>query len=135
MSDRPSLIHIMGEFLKLIRLRSTCKRAKQACIITNVNMTSILAFGYNGRAAGEDNDSCTNEIGNCGCVHAEMNALVKTPYHAGPLYLFSTMSPCKLCARLIVNKGNIKAVFYLEAYRDMEHLHVLSSSGISCRLL
>jgi dCMP deaminase len=129
--ERPSPEALMLDFLILWRQRSTCKRAQQACIVTNAKHTQILAFGYNGRAAGESHDGCDPaNVGNCGCVHAEMNALIKMPYTSEDCILYCTMSPCKLCARLIVNKGNISTVKYIQVYRDPEPIKILQAAGI-----
>lgn len=76
----------------------------------------MLSVGYNGPAAGLDNDSCTNEVGNCGCAHAEINALVKLRSNT-PAILYSTVQPCFNCANAIINAGSIIGVIFRAACR------------------
>lgn len=114
-----------------MKRRSTCKRVQQACIITDRDFDNIVAIGYNGVGSGEDNDSCTREEGNCGCVHAEMNAIAKLNSSHTYNVLMCITSPCKLCARLIVNSKRIGKVIYLNKYRDTQGIDILKDCGIS----
>lgn len=129
---RPSKLALAVGFLQLLRSRSTCKRLKVAALVCDPDLRAIYAMGYNGPARGESNDSCRNEKGNCGCVHAEANALVKLRTDQGNLCLFSTTSPCELCAKLIVNCGQITRVIFLESYRDSVGVKILKDAKIEC---
>lgn len=57
---------------------------------------------------------CTNEVGNCGCLHAEPKVLVRIPRHPSwPIVLFTKYSPCTFCANLIVmDPRRVSAVIY-----------------------
>lgn len=116
---------IMG-FADMVANRSTCERTRVGCVITNLDMTQIFAYGYNGSVRGGPNEcDDPNQVGGCGCIHAESNALVKAPYLPGQLSLFVTMAPCLACAKLIVNAG-IERVFYRDLYRKREGLNLLN---------
>jgi len=127
---RPSKLTVAAGFLHMLKARSICKRAHVAAIVTDVGFTAIHAMGYNGPARGEPHDTCRNEPGNCGCVHAEANALVKLQTPERGLILISTTAPCELCARLIVNTGRIQGLVYMEDYRSTFGLAILRKAKI-----
>lgn len=62
-------------------------------------------------------NECTNEVGNCGCSHAEpkviLHFLQKHQKEGNEtVILLSTYSPCVPCANLIIEAGFIDAVAY-----------------------
>lgn len=127
---RPQMQDLMMEFVKLLRQRSTCQRAQQACVIADADLQRILAIGYNGKARGEEHECDSPVPGKCGCVHAEMNAIAKLRGEETKLVVFLTQSPCVLCARLLVNTGRVGLVLYLEPYRDATGIAILRARGI-----
>ena len=129
---RPTMLNVAVSLVVKLKRRSVCKRMQQACIITDDDVSAIYAMGYNGRAAGESHEGCVEGIpGGCGCVHAEMNALVKLRTERGGLTLICTQSPCELCARLIINSKMIKKVLFLETYRSTIPLLILTEAKIA----
>ena len=110
---------------------STCKRNSVGAIVVPNDFTQIYSIGYNGPVSGIRNDSCTNEQGQCGCVHAEANAIAKfDPLKLKPCILICTTAPCRRCAELIVNCGGIRRVVYKQPYRNNYGLELLESTGI-----
>lgn len=119
------------EFLKLLRRRSTCRRNQVACFVADRELRCIYAVGYNGPARGEPESACKNLMGRCECVHDASNALVKLRTDQANLVLATTTSPCLLCAKLIVNCGQIATVAYVERYRDDSPAgRVLAADGV-----
>jgi dCMP deaminase len=114
--------------------RSTCRRLQVGCVITNMQGTKILGIGYNGNAAGLSNQCDSSEPGACGCIHAEVNALLKAPYENNQLILYTTYSPCLACAKLILN-SQVTRVVYLEQYRKDEGIQLLRGHGVICNTL
>lgn len=114
------------KFTSEIAELSTCKRAKVGAVIIKVDFTQVLSIGYNGPASGLDNDSCNGLVGNCGCCHAETNALIKLQ---SPGVLLLTMSPCVLCAAYICNSPVI-GVIYQEEYRSLEGVKLLRKADM-----
>jgi len=111
--------------------RSSCARLRVGCVITNLEMTEIVAYGYNGNYRGGPNDCDDSEaVGGCGCIHAESNALIKAPYRPGELIIFITASPCERCAKKILNAG-IHIVVYDEEYRDRTGIQLLKKNGVT----
>ena len=66
-------------------------------------------------------------------LHSEANAITKLVRTGGisaeGSTLYITLSPCKECAKLILQSG-ISKVLYLEQYRDKSGIDFLSNSGI-----
>lgn len=119
-------------FVEDLASLSTCKRAQVGAIVIPPNYSQIYSIGYNGPPRGTDNSSCTNRKGECGCVHAEANAMIKLRAEVEGLTLLTTTSPCVHCAGLIINDGRIDRVVYLKAYREKKGLILLDNSGILC---
>ena len=112
---------------------SKCKRKKVACIIYKPKNNTIISVGYNGTPSGFDNDcedrrykkGTPNSHTNWWVLHAEANAIVKMARSKGEstkgTTLYTTCSPCKECAKLIIQAG-IKRVVYRDVYRDEPQL-------------
>lgn len=96
--------------------RSTCERLHVGAIVTDLQRRSVVGIGYNGNARDLPN-VCDrpDEAGNCGCVHAETNAVLNAGFGRGAI-LYTTEAPCERCAKLIINAG-IRHVFYAELTR------------------
>ena len=103
---------------------SHCERKKVGCVIVKGN--NILSMGYNGTPTGMDNKceetySKSKDVFTCWYVlHAESNAIAKVANSTNDCYgstLYTTMSPCRECAKLIIQAG-IKRVVYKELYRE-----------------
>ena len=67
--------------------------------------------------------------GQCGCIHSEVNALVKAPGSVRDKVVFVTNSPCVMCAKLMINSG-VTHVFYRRAYRDPSGIELLTTAGV-----
>ena len=119
---------------------SHCKRKKVGSVIVNGN--NILSMGYNGTPSGFDNN-CEDHVNGTTTswwvLHAEANAIVKmvkvTSESTEGSTLYTTCSPCKECAKLIIQAG-IKRLLYRDVYRDepqlaYEALDLLKQADIS----
>jgi len=132
---RPSWNKIWMDFAKSISKRSYDPRFQVGAVIVTDDNTQVLAVGYNGNYSGGPNSVESNIPGESGMIHAEINALIKMDYNnhkKKKLYL--TLSPCKMCAKAIVNSG-ISEVLYSEAYRDTSGLEILRGSKINHKLI
>lgn len=115
--------------------RSTCKRTRVGCVITSKNLESVYSVGYNGTAKGLPNDECrVDDVGNCGDIHAEVNAMVKIPVKDDHKIFFITISPCEVCAKLIVNSGAWK-VYIAGEYRIPKGNKILAEAGIGVEMM
>ena len=109
--------------------RSSCCRRQVAAVIVRDNR--IISTGYNGTPRGVlncDEGGCPrcnrkdvssgSGLSECICSHAEENAIVQAAAHGTRVEgasLYTTLSPCLLCAKMIINAG-IREVIYRDAY-------------------
>ena len=109
--------------------RSTCARNQIGTVITTADLTQVLGIGYNGNARGLPNRCDGTEPGRCGCIHSEANALLKAGAGIPGKVLFVTVSPCVMCAKMIVNAG-VERVLFRSPYRDAAGVEVLHRAGV-----
>lgn len=128
-TDRPPLYEVYMRMAEELAKRSTCSRLQVGTVITDQRLEHVLAIGYNGNVRGFPNRCDSNEAGKCGCIHSEMNALVKAPGDVPDKVAFVTASPCIMCAKLMV-QAKVSYVFFREAYRDPAGLEVLERAGV-----
>ncbi|MDO8496510.1 MAG: deaminase [bacterium] len=126
---RESIENVLMKFALLLSTRSTCERLRVGCIITSNDFQKVYSYGYNGNAKGFYNGCDSLEPGKCGCIHAEANALIKCSIMDAQKIIFITQSPCKMCAKMIVNSG-ASHVYHFSNYRSDEGLEVLSRGNI-----
>lgn len=127
--DRPPLFEIYMRMAEELAKRSTCRRFQVGTVITDARLENVVAIGYNGNVRGFPNDCERDTPGRCGCIHSEMNALVKAPGTMADKVVFVTASPCEMCAKLMV-QARVSHVYYREAYRSSEGLGVLRAAGV-----
>jgi dCMP deaminase len=129
---RPDFHSIYMDLAKSIAKRSTCCRKQVGSVITTTDHRKVLAVGYNGNATGLANGCDDPEkSGSCGCLHAENNSVINCDAPRGTeKYVYVTLLPCKMCAKTLINLGNIKTVFYWEDYRDKTSLDLFKQVGI-----
>ena len=126
---RPPLYEVYMRMAEELSNRSTCARLQVGTVLTDADLEHVVAIGYNGNARGFPNKCDSDEAGKCGCIHSEMNALVKAPGQMRDKVAFITASPCVMCAKLMI-QANVSHVFYREAYREPAGLHVLEQGGV-----
>ncbi|MBI5226384.1 AAA family ATPase [Candidatus Micrarchaeota archaeon] len=144
--DRPSWDEYFMNIAKMAASRSNCIKRKVAAVI--VRDKRIMSTGYNGTPRGTRNCNeggcprCNNfgksgeGLEECLCSHAEENAIVQASYHGIPIAngtLYSTFSPCLLCAKMIINAG-LKEVVYSSEYSVSETASkLLREAGVMVR--
>lgn len=118
---------------QLVAQRGTCLRLQVGALVALDGR--IISTGYNGAPAGMEHCNVSNCSWDKPCertIHAEANAIVFAARHGVKLdgsTLYTTYSPCKTCAGLIINAG-VKLVVYKKAYRDSEPLDILTSAEV-----
>jgi dCMP deaminase len=128
-TKRPSFIQIFAHIAAIVSRRSTCKRLQVGSVIVSSDFTRVLSVGYNGNAKGFDNTCDREEPGNCGCIHSEINALLKVDYSEKDKVIFVTDTPCENCAKAIIN-ADIKKVYYIREYRKKDSLEMFKRANI-----
>ena len=126
--------------------RSNCTRRHVAAVI--VNDRRIISTGYNGTPRGVRNCNeggcprCNSDtpsgqgLGECLCSHAEENSITQAAYHGIALKgatLYTTFSPCLMCAKMIINAG-IREVVYHQRYSiDETSMALLKEADVIVR--
>lgn len=128
---RPTFPEVFMDLAVNLARRSTCSRAKVGCVITSIDHHQVFAIGYNGSAAGLENGCDSATVGGCGCLHAEENACIHCDAPRGePKRVYTTMLPCKMCAKRLINLGGVVEVIYLHDYRLRESIAMFRRVGI-----
>lgn len=135
--EKPSFNQIFMNLASDLAGRSHCVRAHVGAVLTKD--TRIISIGYNGPPAHTHN--CDEEWPETGCardskgscslaLHAEENAIlyaVKNGSKIEGATLYTTLSPCIACARLILSSG-IKDVYFKDSYAAYKGLE--SDEGV-----
>ncbi|MBP1616213.1 MAG: CMP/dCMP deaminase zinc-binding protein [Bacteroidetes bacterium] len=111
---------------------SYCLRRQVGAILVKDKM--IISDGYNGTPSGFEN-VCEDE--NTGLtkpyvLHAEANAISKVARSGNSsegATLYVTSSPCIECAKLIIQAGIRRVVFY-EKFRTLDGCELLKRAGV-----
>ena len=132
-NNRPDWDSIWMEFAHLIAKRSYDPRFQVGSVVVTDKNTQVLAIGYNGNYAGGPNQVESTEPGASGMIHAEINAMIKLDYNnPNRKIMYVTLSPCRDCAKAIIN-GGISEVVYCEEYRNPSGIDLLREMGIKVR--
>jgi dCMP deaminase len=129
--------HIFMNLATDLAKRSHCVKAQVGAVLTKD--TRIISIGYNGPPAHTHN--CDEEWPGIGCprdskgscslaLHAEENAIlyaVKNGANLEGATLYTTLSPCLPCSRLIYSAG-IKKVLFDKSYAAYKGL--LNDEGV-----
>ncbi len=144
-NNRPTLDEYFMKMAYLISERSTCLRRNVGALI--VKDKRILTTGYNGAPRGIRHCS---EVGCvraeqkipqgerhelCRGIHAEQNAIIQAAVFGVSIKegtLYTTHSPCVVCAKIIINAG-IQEIVYADPYIDELSKDMLNESQVKIR--
>lgn len=143
-NNRPSWDDYFFKIMKEVGTRATCSRGRSGCVIVKDN--HMLVTGYVGSPSGMPHcdqighkmKTMTHEDGtkteHCvRTIHAEQNAICQAAKLGIPLEgskLYCTMTPCRVCAMIIINSG-IKVVHCERKYHAGEESEsMLQNAGI-----
>lgn len=138
MNQRISRDEMLFMIAQTVAKRSTCLRRSIGALL--VVDGRILSIGYNGAPPGQPHcleEGCLIDPDTGGCnrtQHAEANTIAWAARHgirtAGSV-LYTTVSPCLTCAKMIITSG-ITKVLYFEEYRDTAPMEYLRDAGVEC---
>lgn len=133
-TTRPDIDQYFLDIARVVANRATCDRAHIGAVL--VKNKYIISTGYNGAPRGLGHcDDVGHEMENGHCVrttHAEQNAIIQAAVHGSSTEggtLYSTHSPCKICAKIMLNAG-IKRVVVSELYRDETILAMFKEANV-----
>tara|TARA_R110002060_G_scaffold26341_1_gene35852 strand:+ start:180 stop:590 length:411 start_codon:yes stop_codon:yes gene_type:complete len=133
MQTRPKWDEIWMSFAHLVAQRSYDPRHQVGAVVVSEDNTQVLSIGYNGNYSGGPNEAESTVPGQSGMIHAEINALIKLDYNNPKRKkMYITLSPCRACAKAIIN-GGIDEVVYDEEYRDTSGLEIFRDANIEFR--
>ncbi len=146
---RPSWDEYFMSIAELAGKRGTCDRGRSGCVIARNNR--ILSTGYVGSPAGVKH---CDEIGHefhtvihadgsksQHCIrtsHAESNAITQAARTGVSLEggtLYSHMTPCYVCAKMIINSGIKKVISNMDYHAGEQTKRVFKESGVVFELL
>jgi len=145
--ERPSWDEYFMRIAEEVAKRSTCLRRHVGALV--VLDKRILATGYNGAPSGLPHcaeTGCRREkLGVpsgqrtelCRGLHAEMNALLQGARHGISMEgatVYSTLMPCSLCSKMIINAGIVRVVAAVDYPDEMAH-RMLDEAGIELDVL
>lgn len=127
---RPTWPETWMTVARAMAARSYDPRLKVGAIVVSCDNTQMLSVGYNGNYKGGPHEHESPEPGKSGFIHAEVNALVKCDFNfPKKKHLYVTHSPCRDCAKLIINAEIIRVIYEIP-YRDTSSVQFLKQCGI-----
>lgn len=123
-------IEVFKRFVSDLSTLSKCEERHVAAIVVDKALTQVYSIGINGGPKGLAECLCVTD-GKYGCIHAEINALIKCTNTDPEKVMFVTLAPCKQCAASIINApGGFSTVYYLEDWKENNGLKLLTMAGI-----
>jgi dCMP deaminase len=144
--ERPSWDEYFMSIARVVSTRSNCVKRKVGSIITSDRR--IISTGYNGTPRGLQNCNeggcprCNRaaesgtRLDECLCSHAEENAITQSAYHGVSVRggtLFTTLCPCLMCTKMIVNAGIAEVVYDSPFPTGDISLELLHEAGLKVR--
>src|SRR5512136_329413 len=138
-NSRISKDHYFMNIAIEVARRSTCTRRQIGAIIVS-DVGEIKSTGYNGNPRGlphcheigcirdKLNIPSGTRLETCTAVHAEQNALIQAGTNARGSTLYSTIVPCPICARMILN-AQVSRVVYIDDYSNLAGVELLKQAG------
>ena len=146
---RPTWDEYFIEISRTVASRSTCDRGKSGCVI--VKGKQILVTGYVGSPVGiphcdeigHQMKTTIHENGTTSqhCVrttHAEQNAIAqaaKLGIAINSSTLYCKMTPCPICAKMIINSGIKRVVCEKRYHQGKETEDLFKQAGIQLEIL
>ena len=146
---RPSWDEYFMEIMNAVAKRATCDRGRSGCVISKNN--HILVTGYVGSPKGiphcdeigHQMKKTIHEDGTISqhCVrtaHAEQNAICQAAKLGIPLdgaTLYCRMTPCMVCAKMIINSGIKRVVCEKRYHLGEESENLFKQAGIDLETL
>lgn len=132
---RPSKFQNYMDIAETVAERSHDAETKVGALLVCNTSGAIIATGYNGFIRGANDEILPNTRPDKYeyILHAEMNLLTNCARHGISMkdcYLISTLSPCKLCMRLMINSGITKVVAK-QLYRDFPEITMMKDAVVS----
>ncbi len=146
---RPSWDEYFMSIAALIGARATCGRGRSGCVIAKDKQ--LLVTGYVGSPVGlphcdevgHEMHKVINDDGQISehcvrTVHAEQNAVAQAARLGVAINgatLYCSMTPCYVCAKILINSGIKKVVAAKDYQRSGRSKEVFKASGVELDIL
>jgi len=144
--ERPSWDEYFLSIARMVASRSNCVKRRVGAVI--VVDRRVVSTGYNGTPRGARNCNeggcprCNSfaeggtRLDECLCSHAEENSITQAAYHGVSVRaatLYTTLSPCLMCTKMIINAGIEEVAFNAEYPLGDVSLSLLREAGVKLR--
>ena len=142
---RPGWDEYFFEIMRAIAKRATCARGRSGCVIAKDKQ--LVSAGYVGSPIGEDHcddvghlyQKRYDEKGNYSLhcvrtVHAEQNAICQAAKRGISIEgatLYCQMTPCPVCAKMIINCGIVRVVCMKKYHDGAEAERLFLRAGVA----
>ena len=146
---RPSWDEYFLDMVKIVGKRGTCDRGRSGCVI--VKDKRVVSTGYVGSPVGikhcdeigHEMHTVKQEDGQESrhCIrttHSEQNAIVQAAKFGVSLdcgTLYCHMTPCYVCAKMIINAGIKIVVCNLDYHQGKRSKEVFKEAGVEYKLI
>jgi dCMP deaminase len=146
---RPTWDQYFVSICEMVGSRGTCDRGKSGCVI--VKDKRILTTGYVGSPVGlahcdevgHEMHKVTHDDGSetmhcIRTVHAEQNAIVQAARNGVALMgatLYCKMTPCYVCAKLIINAGISRVVAMKDYQASKQSKRIFKEAKVKLEIL
>lgn len=147
--QRPSWDEYFMKITEMVGTRGSCDRGRSGCVITRDKR--LIATGYVGSPiglphcdeVGHEMHTVINEDGSQSrhCIrtaHAEQNAICEAARMGIALEgatLYCRMTPCYVCAKMIINSGIKRIVCAQDYHAGMRSKEIFEEAGVEYILL
>ncbi|KAI5181237.1 dCMP deaminase [Nematocida sp. AWRm80] len=129
---RPEWTAYFMSIAQIAATRANCMKRKVGAVLVKNNR--VVGIGYNGTSTGmknccdggcarcNDNARQGTKLSDCFCIHAEESAFLEaSAAECHQAQLYTTVYPCRLCSRKIVQM-KISHIYYIEDYGDDQEI-------------
>lgn len=120
--NRPGWDKYFMNIAEVVKTRSLDKKTQVGCVLVSLKDRRIISTGYNSLKSGMNHNIINwdnrEEVYNL-IIHAETNAVLYAKSNYEDSVLYTTLSPCQSCIKLLSATG-IKKIIYKTEYKDYE---------------
>lgn len=127
MNERISWHQYFMNIADVVKTRSLDPKTQVGAVLVSLKDNRIISTGYNSVCAGMDDlsiDWTDRDYVHKIVIHAETNAILYAQSKFEDAILYSTLSPCKDCIKLL-SATKIRKIIYKNEYKDIEQVKEL----------
>lgn len=122
MTERVSWHHYFMNIADVVKTRSLDTKTKVGAVLVSLKDKRIISTGYNSVCSGMNDvsiDWSDRERVHQIVIHAETNAILYAQSKYEDAILYTTLSPCKDCIKLL-SATKIRKIIYKDSYKDID---------------